>query len=183
MKPPKLITEQVIGQGGRGQLRSLTYQFDTGETQAYDLFDVRKTMQGSAGVVPLDDAGNVYLVREFLPALGTFGLSIPRGGIEPGESAEAAAIRELREEAGLVCSKLTPLWQGTVLPNTSSWQVTLYRGHGATPTERFGGDEVGGVTTVKMPLEEACAKAAQGEIAGALTGLALWLAQAQEQSR
>lgn len=177
MKPPKLVAEQIVGQGGRGQLRSLTYQFDTGETQAYDLFDVRKTMQGSAGVVPIDDVDNVYLVREFLPALGTFGLSIPRGGIEPGESAEAAAMRELREEAGLVCSKLTLLWHGTVLPNASSWQVTLYCGHGATPTEQFGGDEVGGVTTVKLPLAEACAMVMRGEITGALTGFALLLAQ------
>jgi len=177
MKPPKLIKEQVTGQGGRGQIRSLTYQFDTGQTQAYDLFDVRKTMQGSAGVVPIDDEGNVYLVREFLPALGTFGLSIARGGIELGESAEAAAIRELREEAGLVCTKLTPLWQSTVLPNASSWQVTLYCGYGAAPTEQFGGDEVGGVTTVKLPLSEACAMAARGEIPGALTGFALLLAQ------
>jgi 8-oxo-dGTP pyrophosphatase MutT (NUDIX family) len=38
-------------------------------------------------------------------------LEFPRGGIAPGEAAEKAALRELREEAGLVGSKGTCLGQ------------------------------------------------------------------------
>jgi hypothetical protein len=173
----KLKQERVTGEGNRGRLRVLEYEFENGAVQGYDLFDVRKTMQGSSGVVPIDDEGNVYLVREFLPALGTFGISIPRGGIEIGESPQAAALRELKEEAGLYCAEIIPLWQGVVLPNTSSWRVSLFLGRGVQHITREGGDEVGGVETIKMPLNEACNQVTSGEIQGALTGLALMLAK------
>jgi ADP-ribose diphosphatase len=116
----KLLDERVLSEGGRGRLRRVEYGFAGGVRQAFDVFDVRATMQGSAGVVAMDEAGHVHLVREFLPALGAWGLTIPRGGIEVGEAAEVAAARELKEEAGLVCAALVPLWEGVVLPNVSS---------------------------------------------------------------
>jgi 8-oxo-dGTP pyrophosphatase MutT (NUDIX family) len=177
MKKPILKEEKIIALGGRGRLRSLTYAFENGDSLAYDMFDVRKTMQGSAGVVALDEDGFIYLVKEFLPGHGDFGLSIPRGGIEIEETPLAAAQRELREEAGLFCENMTPLWEGVVVPNASSWCVSLFLGKGVKHVERYGGDEVGGVETIKMPLDVAYHKVKIGEISGALTGLAILLAR------
>ncbi len=178
-KPPTLKAMRTVGEGSRGRLRVLDYTFADGVTQGYDLFDVRRTMQESAGVVPIDDQGNVYLVREFLPAIGDFGLSIPRGGIELGEAPRAAALRELKEEAGLTSSQLEPLWAGVVTPSTSSWRVHLFLGQGLQPCLREGGDEVGGVETVVLPLQDALARVQRGEIQGALTSFALMLAHAK----
>ncbi len=55
------------------------------------------TIEDSAGVVLLAD-GRVLLITS------KRGLEIPKGHIEPAETAEQAAIRELREETGLCTS-------------------------------------------------------------------------------
>ena len=53
-----------------------------------------------AGAVVRDTSGRVLLVlRANEPSRGMW--SIPGGRIEPGESARAAAVREVREETGL----------------------------------------------------------------------------------
>jgi 8-oxo-dGTP pyrophosphatase MutT (NUDIX family) len=176
-KVARLTAEKEVGRGGRGRLRVLEYAFAGGVVQGYDIFDVRANMQGSAGVVPIDDAGRVYLVEEFIPALGSWGLSLPRGGIEPQETPQAAAKRELREEAGLCCEKLEPLWSGLVLPNASSWKVDLFLGLGVSFVNKQGGDEVGGTKTLIIPLDDAVAAVGRGEIPGVLTSLGVMLAQ------
>lgn len=52
------------------------------------------------GAIVIDDAGRLLLVRRANPpAQGTW--SLPGGRVEAGESWEAAAVRELREETSL----------------------------------------------------------------------------------
>ena len=54
----------------------------------------------SAGGVIFDRNGRVLLLRRTDEGTWCF----PKGHIEPGETAAAAAVREIREECGLVCA-------------------------------------------------------------------------------
>ena len=58
-----------------------------------------RAMTFGVRVVVLDDANHVFLVRHTYLA----GWYLPGGGVDRGETAEAAAVRELREEGGIVC--------------------------------------------------------------------------------
>lgn len=60
----------------------------------------------------------LLLVRQWRYAVGAWQLEAPAGGIEEGEEPEAAALRELREESGLVVDELVPL--GLTYPSAGS---------------------------------------------------------------
>jgi ADP-ribose pyrophosphatase len=75
-------------------------------------------VQGSDYVTVLATtaSGRVLLVRQFRPALEEFTMELPSGHVEPGESAEEAARRELLEETGYAAGELTLL--ATLAPDT-----------------------------------------------------------------
>jgi len=62
------------------------------------------------------DSDSVILVRQYRPATDRFYLSLPGGYIEPGESEESAARRELREETGFDAIELIYLGELHPLP-------------------------------------------------------------------
>ena len=64
---------------------------------------------GGVAVLPLEDDGTVWCVRQFRYPFSEQLLEIPAGRLEPGEAPENAARRELSEETGLTADTLIPL--------------------------------------------------------------------------
>jgi 8-oxo-dGTP diphosphatase len=76
----------------------------------------------AVGAVVVDRGGRVLLVqRGREPAAGTW--SVPGGRVEPGESLEAAVIRELREETGLAGRVVASLGCETVTSGGLTYSV------------------------------------------------------------
>ena len=53
---------------------------------------------GSVVLLPMPDPSRLIVVRQYRHAVGRWILELPAGGVEPGESPEAAATRECEEE-------------------------------------------------------------------------------------
>ena len=91
---------------------------------------------GSIAIIPRQDDGRVVLVRQFRYVTGQELWEIPAGTLDkPGETIEAAARRELAEEAGLRAERWTTLGAAYLMPGYSSERMTFFLAEDLSPTE------------------------------------------------
>ncbi len=127
-------------------------------------------------IVPIDDGGNVVLVRQYRkPAEGAL-LEVPAGGVEDGEVSEEAVLRELQEEIGYTADHLEHLSSFWVAPGWATEYMHAYLATGLRES-RLEGDEDENIEVVRLPFNEAVAMFKTGEINDGKTIAALLLAQ------
>jgi ADP-ribose pyrophosphatase len=85
---------------------------------------------GSVVIVPVTDAGEIIVVRQYRPAIGRWVWELPAGTIKPGEDLEAAARRECQEEIGLVADRLERLGSFYPTPGYCDEEMNFYRASG-----------------------------------------------------
>jgi len=79
---------------------------------------------GGVTVIPIDEEGFVYCVRQFRYPMAEHLLEVPAGKLERGEDPLECAVRELSEETGISADELTFL--GKVYPSPGFCRETLY---------------------------------------------------------
>jgi ADP-ribose pyrophosphatase len=128
---------------------------------------------GAAAVVPVDQDGNVILVRQYRHATGGWLLEVPAGKLDhPGEPPEDCARREVEEETGYRAGRLVPLGWVWTTPGFTDEKIWLYLALDLTPTQSdLQADEV--LTVEKLPFAEAAARALSGEIVDSKSVIAL----------
>ena len=92
--------------------------------------------KGSAVILPVFADNTVALVRQYRHAAKTFLLEIPAGTLEPGESPEVGAARELEEEIGVRAEKLELLTEFYVSPGFLTEKMFVYLATGLTETQQ-----------------------------------------------
>jgi ADP-ribose pyrophosphatase len=135
---------------------------------------------GASAVVPLLDAAktdpDVVLIRQYRYAANGYLYEIPAGRLDPGESPEKCAERELREETGYSAGRLRQLTTIYTTPGFTDERIHIFVADGltngmATPED----DEFMEIQSV--PLSLAVAMIHSGEIVDAKTAIGLLLAQ------
>lgn len=133
---------------------------------------------GAAAVIPVDDEGNVYMVRQFRAPVDRVLLEIPAGKLDfKGEDRLEAAKRELREETGLTASKWTHLNDLLTTVGFCDECIGIYLAQGLTSGDCDPDDDEF-LNVVKMPLSEAINMAMNNEIRDSKTVCALLMAGA-----
>ena len=132
---------------------------------------------GAVGIVPLLPDGRVVLVRQYRHAVGRALLEIPAGTRDqPGESAEAAAARELAEETGYRAASLTRLAAFYTAPGFCTEELTLFLATGLTAGAPAAMDDEA-IAVETVALDAVPALLARGEIADAKTIVGLLAAR------
>jgi ADP-ribose pyrophosphatase len=127
---------------------------------------------GAAAIVPLLASGEVLMLRQYRYATGGWLLEIPAGTLEPGESPEHCAARELQEETGYRAGALQPLGWIWTTPGFTDEKIWLFLATGlAGGRQALERDEL--LTLERLPLARAAAMAAGGEIVDAKSIAAL----------
>lgn len=131
---------------------------------------------GGVAVVAIDHAGRVCLLRQWRYAVGEWLWELPAGKLDvAGESPEAAAERELAEEAGLVARNWEPLGQILSTPGFSDEVLHLFLASDLSNVDTAH-EEGEFIEIVWTDFNRALAMALRGEITDAKTVVGLFRA-------
>ena len=81
---------------------------------------------GGVTILPVDEAGNCYMVWQFRYPAGHMMLEAPAGKLEYGEDHRECAVRELSEETGFTADELIYLGGFYTSPDFSSELLHVY---------------------------------------------------------
>ena len=99
----KTISKRAIYQGRVISLNLETTRLPNDEVVELEILH----HNGGTAILALDQHDRICLLRQYRHAVGDWLWEIPAGKIDPGESPEATAKRELEEEAGVTAQQ----WQ------------------------------------------------------------------------
>lgn len=131
--------------------------------------------KASAVIVPLDDDGNVVMVRQYRYAVGQVVLEAPAGLVEDSESPEECARRELQEEIGYAATDMTPLGGFWPSPGFCDEFIHAFLASGLEPS-RLAADEDENIEVVRYSVARVVEMIRAGEIQDAKTIVAVLLA-------
>ena len=131
----------------------------------------------ASGVAVLPVAGDSFgLLRSYRHAVERWVWELPRGFLDPAEEPATAAIRELREETGLICEPQNLRTLGPVMPECSTirGRVMLFAACECHAGGERANDEAGLGELHLLPRERVLAMLAAFEIEEAMTLVALY---------
>ncbi|MGA2028213.1 MAG: NUDIX hydrolase [Syntrophobacteraceae bacterium] len=105
----------------------------------------------AAAILAFPDMDHILMVRQWRYAIGAETLEIPAGKVDPGESAEACAGRELTEETGQRASRLLEIFSYYPAIGYANEVIRIFMASGLERTsDRQDQDEISGVEMVKV---------------------------------
>lgn len=135
---PKVLNRKVVAQSRLLKIEAVDLKFSNGEQRQFER--MQGSGRGAVMIVPFIDDTTMVLVREYAAGLHEYQLGFPKGLIDPGETPEQAAIRELKEEVGYGARQLEPLTEVTMAPQFFQAKMTLFVARDLYP-ETLPGDE------------------------------------------
>ena len=174
-KPWKTLSSRPVYENAWMRLREDVAEMPNGRATIYGVV----TFGDCVGVLPFVDPGHVLLVRQYRYVQGeNHRWEIPTGSVHEGETLEAAAQRELAEEAGYHAGRLTHVSSYYTSKCICDETAHLYLGEDLTPAEALP-DETEFLERRVFPFDQALQMALAGEIMDSMSVIALLLAARQ----
>lgn len=172
MPQERIISSEEIFNGRVVNLRVDTIALEDGHTFKREIIQ----HGGAVAMVPIDEDGNVILVRQYRAGAQKPLLELPAGGLEPGEPREVCARRELQEEIGYFPEELVELGGFYVAASYTTEFITIFLVRKMHPS-RLEGDVDERIAIERVPFESALQMALTNQIEDSKTLIGLvWAA-------
>ncbi|OUS71571.1 ADP compounds hydrolase NudE [Pseudoalteromonas sp. A601] len=149
--PPQILSNNVVAKSRLFTVESLDLKFSNNEQRQYER--IRGGGRGAVMIVPLTVDNELLLVREYCAGTNDYQLGFPKGLIDPGETPEQAANRELKEEVGFGAEQLEPLKKVSMAPSYFNATMHILFAQQLYP-QTLEGDEPEPLVVVKWPLTQ-----------------------------
>ncbi|MFC1941992.1 NUDIX hydrolase [Chloroflexota bacterium] len=172
MGEEKTISSETIFEGRAVKLYVDTVQTVNGRQATREIVEHADCI----AVVAVDTDDNVLLVRQFRKPVEKELLEVPAGGIEAGEDAEAAVVREMQEETGFLPKKVERLGGFYAAPGYCTEYLYLYLATDLTPSRLYD-EDTESIELVREPVSQIPYLIASGRICDAksIAGLLTYL--------
>jgi len=168
----ELIKSENAYQGRAFNVRRDHLLTPNGNTVKYDIIE----HIGSVSIVPVDENGLMYFVRQYRHAAEIDLLELPAGTLEPGEPPEEAAFREIREEIGMAAKNLKEIGSFYLAPGYSTELMHVFLATDLTH-DPLDPDADEYLSVEKLPIAAALQLAESGQMQDAKSLAALLLAK------
>jgi 8-oxo-dGTP pyrophosphatase MutT (NUDIX family) len=164
--PRRLLSSQKVYEGRIWDVVSDTFQLnDDGDALVRDYID----HPGAVAVLPMNDAGEVLLIKQYRHPVGMDLWEIPAGLLDvEGEDFVVGAARELAEEADLIAAEWNVLVDFFNSPGSSSEAIRIYLARGLSDVPghelHVRTDEEAEIELHWIPLEKALASVLEGRL-------------------
>ena len=172
MSEEKTLSSRIIYEGRAVNLRVDIVQTADGRQTTREIVEHADCV----AIIAVDAEDNVLLVNQFRKPVEKELLEIPAGGIDDGEDAEAAVIREMQEETGFLPQRLEQLGGFYSAPGYGTEYLYLYLATDLTPGRLYA-EDTDEIAVVRVPITQIPDLMASGRICDAksIAGLHIYL--------
>lgn len=167
----KTIDRKHIYQGNIIRIESLTVTLPDGKEATRDMV----SHPGASVIIPLNENGELYMVRQYRKPIDRVSLEIPAGKLDKGEDPAICAERELKEETGLSAEKIKHLISVHSTPGFCNEVLHIYLATGLKEGKQCS-DEDEFITCEKIPVGELLNMIMAGGITDAKTIIGILMA-------
>lgn len=148
---PKILKSKLVAESRLFKVEELRLKFTNGVERTYERLVGRG--QGAVMIVAINEQQELVLIREYAGGFHDYVLTLPKGMIDPGEDALAAANRELMEETGFGAHRLELLTQLSLAPNYMDHKMDVVLARDLYPC-KLEGDEPEPLEVVLHPMQD-----------------------------
>lgn len=168
---PRVMKSETVFRGRAFNVRLDEVEYAPGRATRIEIVE----HVGAVTMVPVDDRGQIWFIRQYRHAIGQELLELPAGTLHDGEDPAAGAARELQEEIGMRAGRLELLASFWLAPGYSTELMHAFLATDLQPAP-LPPDEDEIISAAPLPAAEALAAVARGEVRDAKSLAALFAA-------